>query len=297
MMDDVAIRTKSLARDFGTVWAVDRVSLSVAQGQILALVGPNGAGKTTLLRLLLGLIAPSGGEAVVLGRPCFPPAAATAGRIASVLDTCEPPRGARVRDLLDLKAGATDGFDRRRATELIEQRDLDVKKTWHALSKGQRRWVLGAIALASNAELVVMDEPADGLDPSARRQLYGLIREEVNRWDTTVVITSHILTDVERVADEVAIIEHGRVLLHASIEDLREQIREVELAERLSPAELPKGVELLGQRTAGGTALAWIRRRGVLDAEETLPGELRRRTVSLEEVYLALTECKGQTEP
>ncbi|MBN1591127.1 MAG: ABC transporter ATP-binding protein [Pirellulales bacterium] len=285
----MAIQTRSLSREFGTVRAVDRISFALAPGQVLALVGPNGAGKTTLLKLLLGLIAPTEGEATVLGEPCFPPAAATAARIASVLDTCEPPRAARIRDLLDLKAGATSGFDRQRATALMQQRQLDVKTTWHALSKGQQRWVLGAVALASNADLLVMDEPADGLDPSARRQLYGLIREEVNQWDTTVVITSHILTDVERMADEVAIIKHGHVLLHASIEDLREQIREVELSERLSPDELPKDIELLGQKTVGDTQLAWIRRHGG-STEETLPGELRRRTVSLEEVYLALTE-------
>lgn len=296
-MSEFALQTKRLCRDFGSFHAVDSISLSLRQGQILALIGPNGAGKTTLLKLLLGLIAPTSGEADVLGEPCFPASPTTARRIAGLLDTHEPPRGVRVRDLLKLKSGVSGEFDVERATELFQQRGLSLDKTWHTLSKGQGRWVLSVIALASSPELLVMDEPADGLDPAARRQLYGLIREKVNRWETTALITSHILSDVERVADEVAIINRGRLLLHAPLEELREQVREVELSssKKLSPDELPKGVELLGQKRlgqkiSGQTTLAWVRYRDGTSDEPSLPGELRRRTASLEQVYLALTE-------
>lgn len=289
-MSEFAVQTKRLCRNFGTFHAVDRVSLSLRSGQILALVGPNGAGKTTLLKLLLGLIAPSGGEADVLGEPCFPASPPTAPRIAGLLDTHEPPRGARVRDLLKLKSGVSGEFDVQRAVELIQQRGLSLDKTWHTLSKGQGRWVLSAIALASSPELLVMDEPVDGLDPAARRQLYGLIREEVNRWDTTALVTSHILSDVERVADEVAIIDRGRLLLHVPLEELREQVREVEVSKEFSPDKLPKEIELLGQKTLGETTLVWVRHHNGTPDESPLPGELRRRTASLEQVYLALTE-------
>jgi ABC-2 type transport system ATP-binding protein len=295
MMNDFAVRIAALSRYFGSVRALDDVYLALDPGRILALVGPNGAGKTTLLRVLLGLIAPSRGDAVVLGKPCFPPAASTASRIAAVLDACEPPPRVRIHDLLRLKRGAADGFDLEQATRLLEQHRLDLQSPWRTLSKGQRRWVLAALALASNADLLVMDEPADGLDPSARRRLYGLIREEVNRWDTTVVITSHILTDVERVADEVAVIVRGSVLLHAPIEELREQIREVELRDKLTPPDFPPGVELLGQKKTGDTQLAWIRCQGGMADEATLPGELRRRPVNLEQAYLALTEHHTDT--
>ena len=271
---EFAVQIKRLCRDFGAFHAVDRVSLSIRPGQILALIGPNGAGKTTLLKLLLGLIAPTSGDADVLGEPCFPASATMARRIASLLDTHEPPRGVRVRDLLKLKSGVSGEFDVPRAAELIQQRGLSLDKTWHTLSKGQGRWVLSTIALASSPELLVMDEPADGLDPAARRQLYGLIREEVNRWDTTALITSHILSDVERVADEVAIIAHGRLLLHAPLEDLREQVREVEVSNEFSPDKLPPDVKLLGQKTSGETTLVWIRHHNGTPDELPLPGEL-----------------------
>lgn len=289
-MNDIAVRTKGISRVFGRVRAVDQLSLSVDRGQILAIAGPNGAGKTTLLKLLTGLIAPTRGEAVVLGEPCFPPAEATAARIACVLDTVEPPRSAPIRHLLRLRAGAVDQFDWQRATALLQQRQLPLGKPWRALSKGQKRWVLAVLALVGGAELLILDEPADGLDPSARRQLYGLIREDVNQRGTTVVLASHILADVERVADEILIIDQGSTLLDASLEDLREQVREVELSKPISPDAIPDGVELISQQPSGGSTLAWIRVREPSLAGELLPGELRRRTVGLERLYLALVE-------
>lgn len=293
-MSEFIIKTEKLCRNFDSVCAVDRISMSLKQGQILAIIGPNGAGKTTLLKLLLGLIAPDEGHAEVLGQPCFPPRASATKRIATLLETYQPPYGARIRDLLSLKAGTGSGLDIQRATELVKQKGHKLNNTWHTLSKGQGRWVLSAIALASNPDLLIMDEPADGLDPSSRRQLYALIREEVNRWDTTALITSHILPDVERIADEVAIIDHGRLLFHASLEDLREQVREVELSlpEGLSPAELPEGTELLGQKISLQTTLAWIRHHDGKPDETTLPGELRRRPANLEQIYMALTEYR-----
>ena len=242
------------------------------------------------MKLLTGLITPTRGEAVVLGEPCFPPSEATAGRIACVLDTVEPPGGARIRHLLRLRAGAVDQFDWPRARALLEQKQLPLGKTWRTLSKGQKRWVLAVLALAGGAELLILDEPADGLDPSARRRLYGLIREEVNQRGTTVILASHILADVERVADEILIIDRGRTLLHDSLEDLREQVREVELSEPILPEAIPDGVDLISQAPSGGSHLAWIRINDASAAGELLPGELRRRTVGLESLYLALTE-------
>ena len=289
-MNDIVVRTRGISRDFGRARAVNDVSLSVERGQILALVGPNGAGKTTLLKLLTGLIAPTQGEATVLGEPCFPPAEPTAGRIACILDTVEPPRHARIRHLLRLRAGAVERFDRQRATALLEQRQLPLGKPWRTLSKGQKRWVLAVLALAGGAELLILDEPADGLDPSARQELYGSIREEVNQRNATVILASHILADVEQVADEVAIIHQGSTLLHASLEDLREQVREVELSEPVSPDGIPDGVELISQQPSGDTTLAWIRMGDTSVADELLPGERRRRTVGLERLYLTLVE-------
>ncbi len=294
-MSSTAISTRGITRDFGCLRAVNEVSLSVQRGQILALAGPNGAGKTTLLKLLLGLIAPTQGDAEVLGNPCFPPTEAHAGRIACVLDGVEPPRGTQIRHLLKLRAGSVKQFDWSRATALLERRNLTIGKPWRTLSKGQKRWVQAVLALVGGAELLMLDEPADGLDPSARQQLHSLIREDVNERGTTVVLASHILADVERIADEIAIIDKGGVLLHASLENLREQVREVELAESISPDEIPEGVELISQQTSDDSTLAWLRYADGTTADTPLPGELRRHTVGLERLYLALIEHRAKT--
>ncbi len=295
-MSSIAVETKGLTRVFGRTRAVDGLSLSVERGQILAMVGPNGAGKTTLLRLLLGLIAPTQGNAWVLGRACFPPSEANAGKIACVLDGAEPPGGTRLRQLLDLRSGAVEAWDEERAVELLRQRNLALSSPWRTLSKGQKRWTLAVLALLGGAELLILDEPADGLDPSARQELYGLVRDEVNRHGATVILASHILSDVERVADEVAIIDRGRLLLQAALEDLREQVREVEFADELSAKSIPEDIELLSLKRSGDSMLAWLRHQNAADAEGRLPGELRRHTVGLERLYPALIDHRVETD-
>jgi len=285
-----AVQIESLCRDFGQLRALDDATLSIPQGEIVALVGPNGAGKTTLLKLLAGLLEPTTGEARLWETPSFPPAGAVLRRMACLLDGCEPPRRVRIRDLVTLKAGAVSEFDRSLACTLFEKRELGLKHRWHTLSKGQKRWVLAVLAIASGADLLLLDEPADGLDPAARRDLYGLLREVVGERQTTVILASHILADVERVADRVVFLDHGQIRLDESLETLREEVREVELETPLAPADLPQVTDLLGRRETDGGTLVWLRYRDVRRADEPLEGELQRRSVSLEDLYLAVME-------
>lgn len=286
-----AVRIESLCRDFGRLRALDGVSLKIPQGEIVALVGPNGAGKTTLLKLLAGLLQPTSGEARLWDIPTFPPARAALGRLACLLDGCEPPRPVRIRDLVSLKAGAVSEFDRSLANSLFEKRGLGPKRRWHTLSKGQKRWVLAVLAIASHADLLLLDEPADGLDPAARRDLYGLLRGVVDERQTTVLLASHILADVERVADRVVFVDRGQVRLDESLETLREEVREVELDTRIGSADhLPHAAELLGCRETPGGTLVWLRYRDVGRIDEPLAGEIHRRSVGLEDLYLAVME-------
>ncbi|MDA1051731.1 MAG: ABC transporter ATP-binding protein [Planctomycetota bacterium] len=293
-MKKPSIEITDLVREFGTLRAVDKVSLEVAAGQILALLGPNGAGKTTLLRILAGLLAPTAGESRVLDRQSFPPCPSVAGRIGCLIDGVEPPGGVRVCQILDLKASASLGFDRRRAKQLCEAHEIGLNRRWRSLSKGQKRWVLAVSCLVAGAEVLLLDEPADGLDPSARHELYGLLREEANERDAAVIVASHILSDVERVADEVAILRRGRVQLRGNLEDLRERVREVEFATDASPS-IPPGARPLGHDDDSGTL--WLVYDNAADADSPLPGELQRRTVNLERLYLAITEHREKPEP
>lgn len=290
-MSDHAVRTVELRRDFAAVRALDGLSLEIPQGSLFLLLGPNGAGKTTLLRILMGLIAPTAGAAYVLGSPAWPQPAEVISSVGYVGDRCEPPGWATVAMLEDLQAGASPRFDRACFHELCRQRELGPKHAYGSLSKGQRRWVLVGLALAARPRLVLLDEPADGLDPAARRALYDALRDHVNQREATAVVTTHVIADVERIGDQVAIIDRGRVLLDAPLEDLREQVRQVEFDGEGGPDFGPR-VSILGRARQGATNIVWIKHDGLSDEElcrRCGPGAVV-RSVGLETLYLAIAE-------
>ena len=296
-MNDPTISMTGLVRDFGSKHAVDGVSLKLDAGQILALAGPNGAGKTTLLKLLAGLIAPTRGSAEILGEYCFPSSPKIVGRIGCILDGLEPPRRCRIRDVFRLKSAAVREFDSLKAESLCRDRGIGMHQRWHSLSKGQKHWVLAVAVLSGNADVLLLDEPADGLDPSARQQLYGLLRDDANERGTSVIVASHILANLEQVADEVAVIDSGQIKLHAELEELRDEVREIEINGDAIPLDdLPAGATLLGTRSSDPVHIGWIRFADPSDAARSLPGEIRRRSVGLERVYLAITDHAWQPE-
>jgi ABC-2 type transport system ATP-binding protein len=290
-MTEHIVETENVVRDFGKRRAVDGISLTLAPGQILALIGPNGAGKTTLLKVLAGLISPTTGEARVMGQPSFPPCANVAAHVGCVLDGAEPPPRTRVRQVLDLRAAVDRAFNTPRAVQLCEGHDIGLNQRWHTLSKGQRRWVLAVSALAAGAALLLLDEPADGLDPAARQELYGMLRDEANERNTAAIVASHILADVERVADEVAIIQRGHLKLRGNLEELRDSVREVEFAADVNPTTaLPSGAQLLGSEKSETTQTLWIAYKSESSADLPVPNEIERRAVNLERLYFVITE-------
>lgn len=297
-MSDYAVQTVQLGREFAEVRALDALSLDVSKGTILALLGPNGAGKTTLLRILMGLIEPTSGQAYVLGSPSRSMPADVAGRVAYVGDRCEPPTWATPALLEDVHAGASRSFDKAIFRECCSRRNLSLHRPYGALSKGQRRWVLASLALACRPALILLDEPADGLDPSARRALYDSLRAHVNQCDATAIVTTHIIADVERVADEVAIIDAGRLVLHAPLEDLRDRVRQVEIPGGHTPPDLSEQASVLGCSQAGETSIVWIRRNGPDDDEvrRRLGAGATIRNVNLETLYLAVVEHRPVAE-
>lgn len=289
------VEIMQLVREFGAKRAINDLSLELSVGRILALLGPNGAGKTTLLKLLAGLLMPTEGEARVLGAPSFPQSRAIASRVGCVLDGVEPPARALVRHVLQLKASAVTSFDAARARQLCEAHDIQLKQRWRTLSKGQKRWVLAVSALVSGAELLLLDEPADGLDPVARQELYGLLRAEVNNRETTVIVASHILSDVEKVADEVGIVKDGQLQLQGDLEDLRDRVREIEFASELPiTSSLPPATRVLGRDESAGSRILWLEYENADEADTPLANEVQRRAVNLERLYFAITQHREE---
>jgi ABC-2 type transport system ATP-binding protein len=299
-MTEPGIFADGLTRNYGRRRALDALTLAVEPGRVVALLGPNGAGKSTLLRLLGGLLAPTAGSVRVLGLDPRGDEARLAGRIAALHEGQEPPAWAPVARLLALQAAASPAFDRAFADELLFARSVESRTPFGALSKGQRRWVLSGLALASGAPVVLLDEPADGLDPAARRALYDAVRRCASEREATVIVATHIIHDVERVADDVALLRQGRLLLHAALEDLRDEVREVAWPER--GAEVGGDAAgshwlTLARRRTSETELAWLRVPGGADDDalrRALPPGAKVRTVGLEDLYLALAETAAE---
>lgn len=291
-MNDAAIRTEDLSRDYGRKHALVSVDLAVERGRIVALLGPNGAGKTTFLRLLMGLLDATSGRSWVLESPSRALPGRTAAKIGYMGDVDEPPRWATIKQLMHLQAESSAEFDRAFFERSMTARKLDLPRRYGSLSKGQKKWVRAALVLAGKPSVLLMDEPAEGLDPSARQGLYDELRDYVTESEATAVVATHIISDIERIADDVAVIDRGRVVAHAALEDLREQVREVQLPADGPVPEFGDSVELLGSKVASGTRLIWLRcARGSLnELEESLPATSAVRPANLETFYLALTQ-------
>jgi ABC-2 type transport system ATP-binding protein len=220
-----AIRAEALVKTFGHTRALDGLDLRVRTGEVHGFLGPNGAGKTTTIRILLGLLRADGGSASLLGGDPWRDATALHRRLAYVPgDVTFWPNlsGGEVIDLLGRLRG---GLDQRRRAELLERFDLDPRKKGRTYSKGNRQKVALIAALASDVELLLLDEPTSGLDPLMEDVFRQVIREDQRREGRTVLLSSHILSEVEALCDRVTIIRDGRAVESGTLTELRHLTR------------------------------------------------------------------------
>jgi ABC-2 type transport system ATP-binding protein len=217
---NAALETNDLGKRYGSKWALRDCTLEVPAGSVTALVGPNGAGKTTLLQLAVGLISPSGGSVEVLGRSPRDDAAELLPRIGFVAQEHPLCRGFTVEEMLTLGRRLNPTWDDDAARERIARLDLALDHKVGKLSGGQQAQVALTLALAKRPELLLLDEPVASLDPLARREFLGAVMEEVTETGVTVVLSSHIVADLERVCDHLVILSHARTLLAAPIDDV-----------------------------------------------------------------------------
>ena len=231
-----AISITGLVKTFGAVRALDGLDLVVERGEVHGFLGPNGSGKTTTIRVLLGLIRADAGEVHLLDGDPWHDAVALHRRLAYVPgDVTLWPKlsGGEVIDLLGRLRG---DLDPRRRDELLERFELDPTKKARTYSKGNRQKVGLVAALASNAELLVLDEPTSGLDPLKEAVFQDCIRE-VRSEGRTVLLSSHILAEVEALCDGLSIIRQGRTVQSGTLQELRHLTRTAITAELKAPAE------------------------------------------------------------
>ncbi len=231
-----AITISGLVKRFGSTVALDGLDLTVRTGEVHGFLGPNGAGKSTTLRILLGLLRADAGRVQLLGRDPWRDAVELHRRLAYVPGDVELWPNLTGGEAIDLFARLRGRFDQRRRDELVERFDLDPTKKGRTYSKGNRQKVALISALASEVDLLLLDEPTAGLDPLMEAVFQECIRE-VKDAGRTVLLSSHILAQVEVLADRISIVRHGRIVESGTLAELRHLTRTTVVAELDHPAD------------------------------------------------------------
>ncbi len=216
-----AVETAGLRYSPGGGFAIRDLNLHVPTSAIYGFLGPNGSGKTTTLRLLLGLLRLQGGSITVLGQSIPTHAADVLARIGYVPEQPHFDLTRTVRELLRFQAAFYPTWDWPAAETLLKQFDLDEKKPFGKLSKGQKAKVMMLSAMAQRPELLVLDEPTDGLDPVARRDILSSLLDYVAERQATVIISSHLVHELERICDWVGVMDGGRLVTEVPMTQLK----------------------------------------------------------------------------
>ena len=210
---------KSLCKRYGNVQALDNVSFSIEPGRVVGLLGPNGSGKTTLIKLANGLLTPTGGELLINGQK---PGKATRAQVSYLPDRPCLPEWMSAEKLLNMFSDFYADFQRDKAREMLEKLGIDPKQKIKQMSKGTREKVQLILVMSRKAELYLLDEPIGGVDPATRDYILETIIRNYNP-TASVVISTHLIADVEQVLDDVIFINHGQIVLRSSVDDIREQ--------------------------------------------------------------------------
>ena len=214
-----AIETKELTKFYGSARGIEKLNLTVEQGEFFGFIGPNGAGKSTTIRTLLGHIHPSSGSARVLGLDIRKEKTEILRRVGYLPSEITFYPGMKVNDVLAFSAGLRGKDCREEAARLCERLELDTARKVEELSFGNRKKVAIVCALQHRPRLLVLDEPTSGLDPLMQREFFSILRER-NREGTTVFLSSHVLSEIQRNCRRAAIIREGRLIACDSVEAL-----------------------------------------------------------------------------
>ncbi len=222
----VLIKADNVAKSYGSTHALQPSSFEVSKGRILGLIGPNGAGKTTALKAILGL-TPFQGELRVLGLDPYRQRADLMKEVCFIADVAILPRWLKVRQALDFVATVHPHFHRERAMEFLSRTEIGLEKKVKQLSKGMVVQLHLALVMAIDARLLVLDEPTLGLDILYRKSFYESLLNDYFDEKRTIIITTHQVEEVEHILTDLMFIQHGEIVLHATMDDVAEQFHEV----------------------------------------------------------------------
>ncbi len=239
------LAARNLHKRYGDTVALDGLNMSVSAGEIVGLIGPNGCGKTTALKSFMGLSRVDSGELSLLGRNPFEQRAQLMQQVTYIADVGTLPRWMRVSDLIDYVAAVNPRFERDAAMQTLETTQVKQKSRISALSKGMTVQLHLALVLASNAELLVLDEPTLGLDLLYRQRFYDAVLDDYFEQERSIVITTHEVREIENILTHVVFMHEGKAVLSAAMEDLPKrfckvlaQPDQVEALKALAPLSL-----------------------------------------------------------
>ncbi len=281
------IQVRDLVKSFEGFRALDGLNITVPKGAVYGLVGPNGAGKSTVIRHLAGIYRQDSGEILIDGQPVYENPAVKS-RLAYIPDDIFYYTQASIRDMMHFYRELYPTFNEDVFESLGQIFQLNPKRMMRRLSKGQQKQAAFWLALSLRPEVVILDEPVDGLDPVMRRQVWSLLLSDVAERGTTVLVSSHNLRELEDVCDHVGIMDHGKMLLERSLSELQDNIVKIQLA-YADGGQLPEDLEIL-HRSATGRLQQLILR----GTAEELSGKLRATDplfldvvpLSLEEIFI-----------
>ena len=281
------IEVKELVKSFDGFRALDGMNINVPQGAVYGLVGPNGAGKSTLIRHLTGIYLQDSGEVLIDGVPIYENIEKKS-RIAYIPDEIFYFAQSSIKDMAEFYASVYPAFSLDRFNRLGEAFDMDLRRSMRKLSKGMQKQAAFRLALSLCPEIVVLDEPVDGLDPVMRRQVWNILLADVAEHNTTVVVSSHNLRELEDVCSHVGIMNNGKMCIERSLSELQESIVKIQLA-LPDGAELPGGLDIL-HASALGRVQQLILRGKVEDITEKIsvckPLFIETVPLSLEEIFI-----------
>ncbi len=251
------IEVKNLRKTFDGFVALDDLTMTVPDGAVYGLVGPNGAGKSTVIRHITGIFRPDSGTVTVGGEPVYENPAVKAG-ISYIPDDVFYFPSASLTDMARFYAKTYKSFDRKLYEELRQSFNLDPKSQLRRFSKGMQKQAAFLLAIASRPKVLVLDEPVDGLDPVMRRQVWGLMLQDVEQRGTTVLVSSHNLRELEDVCDHVGILHKGKMLLERTLDELQDNVVKVQVVFR-EGTDLPQTLNVLHRSQNGKVETVIIR--------------------------------------
>ena len=283
------IRAEHVTKTFSGFKALDDASLHVDKGAVYGLVGPNGAGKSTIIRHLTGVYRPDAGEILIDGRPVYENKSVKE-KIAYIPDDLFYFLQADTNEMMKFYEGMYPGFDRELFMKLREFfPNIDMKRNIRRLSKGMQKQVAFWLTICTKPEVMILDEPVDGLDPVMRRQIWGIILSEAAEKGTTILVSSHNLRELEDVCDHVGIMHKGKIMLERSLSDLQGSVSKIQVAMKEGTPVLPQGFEVLHTSNVGHVYTLIVKgnpEAAVAALEMTKPLMIDVLPLSLEEIFI-----------